>query len=66
MKQSRTNEDELDPTKASKGVTTNTSREAKLDEVLYNYGGVEAIRLSGSNTPQHILQTFKELCDLCQ
>ena len=44
----------------------NASHEAKLDEVLYDYGEVEAIRLSGSNTPQHILQTFKEWCDLRQ
>ena len=49
-----------------KSITMNASREAKLDEVLYDYGGVEAIRLSRSNMPQHILQTFKEWCNLHQ
>ena len=67
MKQSRTNDkDELEnkDIERIKGITTNASRKAKLDEVLYDYEGVEAIRLSRSNTPQHILQTCKEWCDL--
>ena len=67
MKQSRTNdEDELENKgiERKKGITMDASHEAKLGEVFYDYGGVEAIRLSRSNTPQHILHTFKEWCDL--
>ena len=29
----------------------NGPKEAKLDDIIYNYGGVEAIRMSGPNTP---------------
>ena len=46
-------------------MTTNDgSKEAKLDDIIYGFGGEEAICLSGSNTPLHVLHAYKELCDL--
>ena len=46
-------------------MTTNDgSREAKLDDIVYGFGGEEAICLSASNTPLHVLRAYKELCDL--
>ena len=46
-------------------ITTNDGpREAKLDDIVYGFGSEEAIRLSGSNTPLHVLRASKELCDL--
>ena len=46
-------------------MTTNDGpKEAKLDDIIYSFGGEEAICLSGSNTPFHVLRAYKELCDL--
>ena len=46
-------------------MTTNDGpREAKLDDIVYSFGSEEAICLSGSNTPLHVLRASKELCDL--
>ena len=39
-------------------------KEAKLDDIIYNYGGVEAIRVSGPNTPNHVMKAYRELCEL--
>ena len=46
-------------------MTTNDGpKEAKLDDIIYGFGSKEAIHLSGSNTPLHVLRAYKELCDL--
>ena len=46
-------------------MTTNDGpKEAKLDDIVYGFDGEEAIHLSGSNTPLHVLRAYKELCDL--
>ena len=37
-------------------------REAQLDDIMYGYGGEEAICRSGPDTPVHVLHTYKELC----
>ena len=37
-------------------------REARLDDIVYGYGGEEAIHQSGPDTPVHILCAYKELC----
>ena len=42
----------------------NGPKEAKLDDIIYNYGGVEAIRVSGPNTPNHVMKAYRELCEL--
>ena len=45
-------------------MTNDGPKEAKLDDIVYGFGGEEAICLSGSNTPLHVLRAYKELCDL--
>ena len=45
-------------------MTNDGPKEAKLDDIVYGFGGEEAICLSGSNTPLHVLCAYKELCDL--
>ena len=37
-------------------------REARLDDIVYGYGGEEAICRSGPDTPVHVLRAYKELC----
>ena len=39
-------------------------KEVKLDDIIYNYGGVEAICVSGPNTPNHVMKAYRELCEL--
>ena len=42
----------------------NGPKEAKLDNIIYNYGGVETICVSGPNTPNHVMKAYRELCEL--
>ena len=42
----------------------NGPKKAKLDDIIYNYGGVEAICVSGPNTPNHMMKAYRELCEL--
>ena len=42
----------------------NGPKEVKLDDIIYNYGGVEAIRMSGPNTANHVMKAYRELCEL--
>ena len=37
------------------------SKEASLDDIVHSYGGLDAIRLSGDNTPSHLVTAYKEL-----
>ena len=37
------------------------SKEASLDNIVHSYGGLDAIRLSGDNTPSHMVTAYKEL-----
>ena len=37
------------------------SKEASLDDIVHSYGGLDAIRLSGDNTPSHMVTAYKEL-----
>ena len=37
------------------------SKEASLDDIVHSYGGLDAIRLSGDNTPSHVVTAYKEL-----
>ena len=42
----------------------NGPKEVKLDDIIYNYSGVEAIRVSGPNTPNYVMKAYRELCEL--
>ena len=37
------------------------SKEESLDDIVHSYGGLDAIRLSGDNTPSHVVTAYKEL-----
>ena len=37
------------------------SKEASLDDIVHSYGGLDAICLSGDNTPSHVVTAYKEL-----
>ena len=37
------------------------SKEASLDNIAHSYGGLDVIRLSGDNTPSHVVTAYKEL-----
>ena len=39
----------------------NGPKEAKLDDIICNYSGVEAICVSGPNTPNHVMKAYREL-----
>ena len=40
--------------------------EMELTDTIYRYGGEDAIRLTATNTPQHILNAYMELGKLRQ
>ena len=40
--------------------------EMGLNDIIYRYGGDEAIRLSGTTTPDHVLDAYKQLGRLRQ
>ena len=61
-KRRHTDDDDYGRGIAATAVMTNDG--PKLDDIVYGFGGEEAIRLSGSNTPLHVLRAYKELCDL--
>ena len=69
MKKRRHDDDDADDDYGSEIaaiMTTNDGpKEAKLDDIIYGFGSEEAIHLSGSNTPLHVLCAYKRLCDLC-
>ena len=37
------------------------SKEASLDDIVHSYGALDAICLSGDNTPSHMVTAYKEL-----
>ena len=37
------------------------SKEASLDDIVHSYLGLDAIRLSGDNTPSQVVTAYKEL-----
>ena len=32
-----------------------------MDDIVHSYGGLDAIHLSGDNTPSHVVTAYKEL-----
>ena len=35
--------------------------EASLDDIVHSYGGIQAIKMTGGNTPSHVIDACKEL-----
>ena len=35
--------------------------EASLDDIVHSYGGIRAIKMTGDNTPSHMIDAYKEL-----
>ena len=61
-KRSKHAEDYIDEDNEEHCVPYDASKEAKLDDIVHDFGGEEAIRLCGKNTPIHVLRAYKELC----
>ena len=38
--------------------------EAFLDNIVYSYGGIQAIKITGDNTPSHVIDAYKELLNV--
>ena len=38
--------------------------EASLDEIVHSYGGIRAIKMTGDNTPSHVIDAYKELLNV--
>ena len=38
--------------------------EALLDDILHNYGGIQAIKMTGDNTPSHVIDAYKKLLNM--
>ena len=38
--------------------------EASLDDIVHRYGGIQAIKMTGDNTPRHVIDAYKELLNL--
>ena len=35
--------------------------EASLDDIVHSYGGIQVIKMTGDNTPSHVIDAYKEL-----
>ena len=60
----RDGDDKKRPTE--RGARLSAEEEMKLEDVLYRYGGEEAIKLSGKLMPHHVLNAYKELINIHQ
>ena len=38
--------------------------EASLDGIVHSYGGIRAIKMTGDNTPSHVIDAYKELLNV--
>ena len=38
--------------------------EASLDDIVHSYGGIRAIKMTGDNTPSHVIDVYKELLNV--
>ena len=38
--------------------------EASLDNIVHSYSGIRAIKMTGDNTPSHVINAYKELLNV--
>ena len=38
--------------------------EASLDDIVHSYGGIQVIKMTGDNTPSHVIDAYKELLNM--
>ena len=38
--------------------------EVSLDDIVHSYGGIRAIKMTGDNTPIHVIDAYKELLNV--
>ena len=38
--------------------------EASLDDIVHSYGGIQVIKMTGDNTPSHVIDAYKELLNV--
>ena len=37
---------------------------ASLDDIVHSYGGIQVIKMTGDNTPSHVIDAYKELLNV--
>ena len=42
-------------------IRTSAATEASLDDIVHSYGGIQVIKMTGDNTPSHVIDAYKEL-----
>ena len=59
-----TTEEEEDRPKQTTIRRMSAATEASLDDIVHSYGGIRAIKMTGDNTPSHVIDAYKELLNV--
>ena len=59
-----TEEEEEDRPKQMTIRRMSAATEASLDNIVHSYGGIRAIKMTGDNTPSHVIDAYKELLNV--
>ena len=59
-----TEEEEEDHPKQTTIKRMSAAAEASLDDIVHSYGGIRAIKMTGDNTPSHVIDAYKELLNV--
>ena len=47
-----------------KTIRMSAATEASLDDIVHSYGRIQAIKMTGDNTPSHVIDAYKELLNV--
>ena len=56
-----TEEEEEDCPKQMTIRRMSAATEASLDDIVHSYGGIRVVKMTGDNTPSHVIDAYKEL-----
>ena len=59
-----TEEEEEDRPKQTTIRRMSAAIEASLDDIVHSYGGIRVIKMTGDNTPSHVIDAYKELLNM--
>ena len=45
-------------------IRMSAATEASLDDIVHSYGGIRVIKMTGDNTPSHMIDAYKELLNM--
>ena len=57
-------EEEEDRPKQTTIRRMSAATEASLDDIVHSYGGIRVIKMTGDNTPSHMIDAYKELLNV--